>query len=226
MKLPYLCVLFLILTDVLSAQTDNEAVPKPPALHRAPAMASWTVTYTYAEEKPPDGKAPPAYVTNLVRTFAVTKTGKTYHEETTLLSGKKQDKWVLDGLQLESIIDSPSIIPIPPPTPDDPQPDYSDYARTDFKGLEWVTMKNYTGRQSSEGKTVFAFASTRSGQKVTAQLDVASQLPISATEGGMTCTYVFNAPPTAPLQLPPDFQKVLDAYKRGVEALKYHPSPP
>jgi len=189
-------------------------------------MSSWTVTYAYAEEKVPPGKQPPGYLANSVRTYTVTKTGKIYHEETTLISGKKVEKWVLDNLQLESVVDGPSIIPIPPPTPVDPQPDYSDYSRTDFKGLEWISMSNYSGVNSEDGKAAYSFEATRGGQKVTALLDMTSQLPLASTDGGVTCTYAFNTPPTSPLVLPPDFQKVLDAYKRGMEALKFHPSPP
>jgi len=219
-------LLYAIAGLTLALGQDSAGSPKPPALHRAPAMSSWTVTYAYAEEKVPPGTPAPGYLANSVRTLTVTKTGKTYHEETTLISGKKRDKWVLNNLQLESVVDSPSIIPIPPSTPQEPQPDYSDYSHTDFKGLEWVTMSNYTGVKSSEGKPAYEFEIEHGGQKVSALLDVTSQLPLSSTEGGTTCTYVFNSPPTSPLVLPPNFQSVLDAYKRGMEGLKFHPSPP
>jgi hypothetical protein len=200
-------------------------VPKEPPLHRAPEFASWTVTYQYKDDSKKDGKAA-AFLSNSPATFTVTKTKKIFWEKTILVSGKSFEKWVWNGYQLESLPDSPSIVPISQPTPETAEPEYSDYSRTDFRGLDWISMSAYRGVQNYEGKQAFLFESTVRGHKVTALLSIEWQLPILSTEDDTTQVYVFNTSPSEMLTLPPRFQAVLIAYKKGLESLKFHPSPP
>jgi hypothetical protein len=213
----------------VQAQNENSAPssPKEPLVHRAPTLASWTITFKYKDETPSaEGTPPPKYLPDLPRTFTVTKTNKTYWEQITLRSGKKYEKWVLDNVQLKSAVDGPSIIPIPPPSKESPEPDYSDYHKSDFEGLEWVSPGSYQGIKSYDGKPAYLFATTKSGQKVTAFLSVDTQLPLYLSDEDTTRTYVYNPAPSAPITPPANFLTVLETYKRGLEALKYHASPP
>ncbi|MFA7345906.1 MAG: hypothetical protein WC003_16525 [Terrimicrobiaceae bacterium] len=209
------------------AQTSDQRPPKAPVLRRAPAFASWTITFKYRDEEARQSAAvsSPVPQPDRVRSITVTKTDKTYQEQTTLTSGKKYEKWLLGDTQLQTAIDSASIFPVLPPSEGAPSPDYSDYRQSDFPELSWVSLENYRGVQNHDGKKAYLFESDP-GARQTALLAPETQLPLASTNAEATCAYVFNPPPLAPLTPPEKFLAVLRAYKRGVEGLKYHPSLP
>lgn len=166
---------------------------------------------------------PPPFAANRVHSITVTKTDKTYWEKITLASGTIYEKWTFNGVQLMSIPNTPAIAPIEPPAPDNPSPDYSDYGKSDFPGLEWVSMENFKDLTTDQQK-VQAFRFEQQGK--TAFLSAETQLPLNFSDSELIRTYTFNSPPSSPLVPPERFQKVLETHKNGLESLKYRPSPP
>ena len=209
------------------SQTTSQPAPKSPVLARAPSFADWTVTFNYkGDEKKPGGvagqpslNAGPAIPADSLQSLTVSKTKKTYREETIFKSGMKGEKWIYDNIELMQVPGTDSIVPIDPPTQEAPSPDYSDYSKSDFPELNWLTLDHYKGIQTYQGKPAYLFESTNPGEKCVALLAVETQLPLSFTEGKVVRTYVFNPPPTAPLIPPENFLKVLKKHKRGLEKL-------
>ena len=206
------------------AQTASLPPPKSPVLPRAPAFASWTITFSYkAIDKTSPQPIPDA---DPIQSLTVRKSLATYQEVTVYRSGKWEEKWIYDGIQLIKLPGSSVIVPISAPTELAPQSNYSDYSRTDFRGLEWVSRASYKGIEVYEGKPAYYFESTSPAGKVSAFLSAEAQLPITSTGGDISCTYTFNPPHHTALIPPPDFLSVFEKRKRGLEALKYHQSPP
>ncbi len=205
------------------------APPKSPLLQRAPHLASWTIATSFAETTKKPGqnedqpfKPDPGFPKNVV----VTKSNKTYHEQTTFFSGLAEDKWIFDGAQLRSVPPTNVVVYVPEPDPDHPRPDYSDYTKSDFPELSWISIENYKGIQNYQGKPCYAFESTDSaGYKLTALLSDA-QLPVYTTHGIIGRIYIFNAPPTSPLSPPQNFQAALDLHRRGMQALQRRSNTP
>jgi len=212
--------------SIALAQDNTQPLPKNPVLRRMPAFASWSVTFKYKDEVVAQESGKPRALPDRVLSVTFTKTNKTYWEQTGMRSGKKYEKWIFDGVQLETEPDSPSIIPIPPPTKDMPESEYSDYSHGDFQGLQWVSLDTYKGIASYEGKRAFLFEAEKEGQKVTAILSMDMQLPLYSSVGDVACVYAYNVAPSTPLTPPARFLAVLATHKKGLEALKYHPSRP
>ncbi len=206
----------LAISILLSAQTPSTSAPKPPILRHMPAFASWTITYLYKSQPTLD----------LPQSLTVTKTDKTYREVTVLLSGKQSERWIYNGTVLERPAGSTSIVPVPPPSVLNPEPDYPNYSRGDFKDLDWLSMQTYQGIQSNAGKPAFAFATGNGPTQSTALLSAPDQWPLIITDGGITSIYTYNVAPTEPQTLPPNFMQVLKLHQKGQAALQYHASPP
>lgn len=205
------------------AQTSNTRLPKNPPLQRAPAFSSWTVQFKYKDEDAAEKKAAATpFLGDRIRTIVVTKTNKTYREEVTMTSGKTYQKWTFDGMQLRSLPDRASIVPIDPPTSEVPSPEFTDYRKGDFAGLEWIAVINFKGTSEWQGGPVYQFESNGK----TAGLSQETQLPIYATTPDTSEVYTFNPPPTSPLVPPKEFIEAVETHKRGLEALKFHPSLP
>jgi hypothetical protein len=220
--------LILIGLSQLAAQTPARPAPKTPILRRAPDFASWTVQLSYPDEKekaaapatPPDGRS------DRIRSVTVSKTGKTYRELTTWTSGRREEKWTFGGVQLTTVNNGRSIVLIEAPTSEEPSPEYSDFTRSDFPELQWVSVENYTGVQNHQGKPAYRFESARERETMTAFLSTETQLPFSFSMRDAERSYVFNPPPTAPLAPPERFLRVLRTHQKGLQALKFHPRSP
>ncbi len=208
------------------AQTSVVPPPKVPVLHRVPAMASWTIQFKYKTDETASAKKPQPSSPNQIQIITVTKTDRTLWIQTTLASRQKEEKWIFDGTQFKTMNNGSVIILITPPTALDPSPEYSDYSKCDFEGLEWLSLNTYKGVGTYQGEPVYLFEGNELGEKLTALLAVSTQLPLYSSASDVSCTYTYNPPPTAPLALPKRFSDVLVTHKRGLEALKYHPSLP
>ncbi len=221
-------ILLIVLLALTAGCTYAQTAPPlaKPYLHRAPALSSWIITYTYKTDAPKPGetspKPTPVAIDRIV-SVTVIKNGKTYNEVTLWTSGRRDEKWNLDGIQLSTSADGRSIVPIPPPTEEVPQPDYSDYSRHDFEGFEWLAADHYKGVEERQGTPAFHFAS---GTKQQAYLSVENHLPLLLDDGEIERTYTYTKPDAAALVPPEKFVKVLRDYKAGMAALRFHASPP
>jgi hypothetical protein len=156
----------------------------------------------------------------------VTKTNKTLWVQTAWSTGEKEEMWIYNGKQYETANQGRSIVLVPPPAPDDPSPDYSDYNKHDFSGFDWLSLSTYTSVGTYQGKPVYMFAKMEGASKSEAYLSTDTQLPLYATDGQISCTYTYNPPPSVPLTLPQRYLDFIEQRRRGEEALKYRPSPP
>ena len=212
----------IVLASRILAETSNPPVPGNPVLHRAPDFASWTIQFEYPDENATaKSDAPTSYIGDRVRILTVTKTGNIYREATILASEKTCEKWIFDTVQLKTRPGISSIVPILPPTAGNPDSEYSDYSKSDFPELSWVSLSNYKGVVSYQGVSVFRF---ESGEKV-ALLSLESQMPLRFSDGKISRIYTYNLSPAAPLPVPEEFAKALEIYKQAQEKLKYHPVP-
>jgi|GEM_PF-2238229 len=205
--------------------TAAEPAPKGPLPGRAPEFASWTVTYEYRSAKESDPQAGAAQQPEIerIRQVTVTKTGKTYREETRLTTGRKSEKWIFDGVQLMMPPGSTSIVAIPSPEGEDfPSPDFSDYGSGDFPEVAWVSPDHYQGRELYRGQPVYRFEA----RGKIALLSVETRRPLFASEGNASLVFTENPPPAAPLVPPRHFLAVLETHKRGLNLLRRHPSRP
>lgn len=204
------------------AQTSGPLEPTEPVLHRPPHFASWTIVYKYkGEEKETANQV------DRVQSVTITKTNKTYREIAIFSSGKKREKWIFNGTQLMTVPDSGAIVAIPAPAGEDfISPEYSDYSKSDFEGLGWVSLETYKGVRNYEGKPAFLFEATKSGSILTAILSAETQLPLYFSDGNESRSYVYNSPPSVLLNPPERFSSVLQKHRKGLELLKRNPSPP
>jgi len=217
--------IFLFLLFAIGTAQAQTTPPVKPYLHRAPTLSSWTITYTYKDVSKPgetSPKPPPVAVDRIV-SVTVLKNGKIYNEVTLWTSGRRDEKWNLDGIQLTTSADGRSIVPIPPPTEEVPQPDYSDYSRHDFEGFEWLAADHYKGVEDRQGTPAYHFAT---GTKQQAYVSVEKHLPLLLDDGEIERTYTYAKPDAAALIPPEKFVKVLKDYKAGMAALRFHASPP
>ncbi|HSI84245.1 MAG TPA: hypothetical protein VK970_10710 [Candidatus Methylacidiphilales bacterium] len=222
-------------TSALPAAASNALPPpKVPVLRRAPSAACWTVTYSYQEDAKPTGaasaslpsekpKAPAAPVDRL-QSMTVTKSTRTYWEQAMYLSGKKSEKWIIDGVQLHIPPGGSEVALYPRPEVDDPANPWLDYNTADFPEIKGLAMEHYQGLRLWQGQPAYYFEWTRSGEKLTILLSE-KQLPLIFTTPRVTETFVFSSPPQR-LTPPEKFLKVLQTHKRGLQVLKRNPSPP
>lgn len=215
----------------MAATHAQDSLPplKSPLMRRAPAFSSWTIQFSYKEDDKQkaggSGQTSNHIMGDRVQGLTITKTNDTYHEQRTWMSGIKEEKWIFGGFQLKLVPGKNVVVPIPPPTPDVPQPDYSDYSHGEFEKPAWLSLEIYKGVQSYQGKSAYVFESVISGKKCTAILS-AAQLPLYITDGETTQVYVYNPPPTSPLTPPENFLRVLEIHKKGIQELTRHYSPP
>lgn len=212
------------------AQTSNPPPPNNPALHRAPVSASWTIQYTYKDGEEKGGSsAPPKVPSERLQTVTVTKSGKTYWEQSLWTSGKKGEKWIIDGMQFEILPGRDEIALVPKPDAENQDLPYFDYSDIDFPELKGLSLEHYKEVQVYKGKPAYLFEWEKSGEAYTAILSD-TQLPLFFSSKGKTQTkaqtYTFSADPPARLVPPEKYLKVIQTHKRGLEALQNHPSPP
>jgi len=210
-----LCLAFLSVSAGIAGEIPP---PKTPILHRAPAFATWTITFKYKDEASPqaNGKLP-----QRIKSVTITKTNKTYWEQISLSDGRSYEKWIFDGFELRTTPNGSSIIIIPPPSVDSNDSEYSDYQHSDFEAAQWVSLANYKGTISSDGTLAYQFQAADK----TALLSAETQLPLSVTSGEVTRIYSMDPPPASSLKPPPKFLDAIRTHLKAVEALKYRPAP-
>lgn len=206
------------MVGLLHAQKNGSENLRHPIVARAPAFAMWTVQYQYEAPKAGATNAP---TEDRIVTVVVTKTGNTYWEQAALSSGKKYDKWIIEGLQLKSVPRTEAIVPLAAPSATEPSPDYSDYSKSDFPELSWITAGVFKGPVKYQGRDALYFET--SGKS--AYLAADTQLPIFSKDAELSRTYTFGRAPTTALVPPPRFQEVIKSYKNAVQGLKFRTVP-
>lgn len=151
----------------LLAQSNESTRPSEPVLKRAPSNAEWTILIYENREKTqaavsehglevPQGSDPadgPKEVRTQPKSITVSKSGNTYREITRWEDGRTREKWIEGDRQVYEAPFSGQLTRSGSVYSDD----YSDYRRSDFEPLEWVSMENFQGIKDLKGRKVFEF---------------------------------------------------------------------
>jgi hypothetical protein len=224
-------VVLLALGSPAAAQAADSPKPTEPVVRRAPTNSAWTIELTYADEVQKGSlDTPPIAPMDRLKSISITKTVPTYCEVFVWGSGKREEKWTMDNIQLRTMPGTDAIVPTYAPLRDleNPgqslrDPNYSDYSQSDFQGLEWVRLANYQGVKSYAGTPVFYFETTIAGRPHKAYLTIETQLPLYSVDGATTCIYKYLSPPAAPLVPPAGFLRVFKAHKDAMRAQTRRP---
>lgn len=195
----------------------EETLPDGPLIAELPQFAAWSVKCE-SKKKWVDPAQPPEMLSSIV----VRKTNQIYQRIEEWNSGKKGEKWSIAGIQLMQPPGSSSIVPVPAPTADFPQPDYTDFAGGDFPELKWVSRERFQGLGKFAGKQAWEF---RWGDR-RALIDAQSRMPLMDEDANIIRTYEILPAPVSLLVPPEKFLVTLQAYKKGIKALQFHSSPP
>ena len=208
----------------------REPLPDGPLLARAPEFSQWTVVIKPVT--PPTTPAT-AHAKTGDLTSTVTKTRDVYFQEFADAFGRKWKTWVADKLQATISPDNGAIIL---GEGGDGQLS-TDYSKTDFQGLEWVSADNFVKTSTFEGRKCLVFsvaltvpvaaplasadrvatgasAATPSApaartELATGVVDFDSRLPLYAQKGSTSYRFKFGSPPQVMLQVPADIMKLV-----------------
>lgn len=190
---------------------------------------------------------------SLVRDSKVVKTGSTIVETVLDGQGRRAEVWHYRGIRVEKLPDAsePMILPGGGSAVDI----YSiDFTKSDFAGLGWIAADRYAGMAKYNGRTCIVFKASVSPLSAQAQgeqasaiqdaighgiaapdtvevpaiayIDLETRLPLLVTFGEQKRTYQYDAPPSAPLQLPPDLANAVKEYAKKIERLSAPPARP
>ena len=235
------CILWSIIALAsLGRAADEVPALKEPLLPRTSERASWTISFVAKNPDSPLAK-------QLPKQIEVSKDGTTYREILTDVSGRKTEKWIVNGMQVQETVDGRVMKVML--TSSYYVPDFSDYTRSDFEDVEWIDKSNYRGISLSNKIPVHAFEVAGEKRRFTprelrerannegptiedlvgrtyiAYLDIHTQLPVLLDDGLCIRTYSYG-PASGGLTPPAKFAEVLDAWKRKLTKQKSVPSPP
>jgi len=209
----FCATLALAAVPALNAQTASATpapMPSGPLLRlRAPDLARWIVTFNPGG----GGKA------GFSRKVAVTKTGQIRHEQTLEANGQRREKWCVGDLDYSKPAGSKRYLAYTGRSFTGGVIDerlYTDYSKTDFPGMEWVSAKNYATVRPVMNRDCIVFERKAAGGEAaaTACVDLQTRLPVVLREGNETRVYEFQAAPQAALSLPAEIRADLELRAR------------
>jgi hypothetical protein len=265
MKMKLLCIFLFGCAAPLLGQ---QAVPAPsmaplppgPLLKRTPDYSTWTVT---SKGTPLPGGASATSGTagggrdqqkeSPVAQLTVVKTGSTTLEYHVHATGERDEIWHVADIRvmIRLVGDAKPLV----------CPDYgggdiysTNFAVSDFAGLDWVSADTYSGMAKHQERDCIVFKSNVSpldgqAQKLEAAaiaqeravgkhppdpikvpavafIDLDTRLPVYVQFGGEKCTYQYGPPPRAPLQLPAQLAGSAIDYQQRIKGLSAPASRP
>lgn len=219
--------------------TPRPTPPAPPFVNEAPGFSAWTIArYNVAGSggQPADvvvrsaaAASKPDIVTTVIKTVPVR------HQQRKIKTGEQEDIWFERGNRIT--MQSMWKIPVfEGNTSSAKQPQ-----GPDFPELSWISAANFTGIQEHEGASYFVFETQATsgdatqakeyGYKLAASFNRAfinadTRLPWLHQTGDVLQRYLFQAAPTAQLEVPPEFQAMFDAYEKRKTAASRKPVAP
>ena len=216
------------------APTPRPSPPPPPFVNVAPDFSAWTITrYTVpgVGSQPADAVlAGAAKATKPESLSSVTKTGRVRHQSRKLKTGEQVDIWFENSNRI--MMESMWKIPVfqgdtsGPKSPVGP----------DFPELSWIAAENYAGTQGDQSVTYLVFETqvtegnaalakaygyTLNSSFHRAYINADTRLPWLQQTGDVLERYAFQTAPTTPLDVPPEYQAMFDAYeKRKINAAR------
>jgi hypothetical protein len=226
---PFICLPLLLWPALAAAQTDDATPPPDPQVGPLPAYASLTKIYVYPPEKPePPPATPPdpqfaaflkagsAKVIRLdtVKTDDVRLDTKHYDDGSVQQTFRKGDITFITNSAYPD-----SIRALGPWSPDIHA--FGNSQTGDFPELDWVNAAAYQGKSEDDGHKVYLY---KQGDQ-TAEIDIASRLPLHAKTTEFEVTYTYNAPPTQKMSLPEKFVQKLIEIQKGWSGAPTGPPP-
>ena len=221
------------------AQTAASPTPKPtpppePILKPAPDFAAWTII---RQTIPDLDKEPPEEVIKAVATAnkpdsvtSVVKTGLVRHQATTQKSHDREDVWYEHGNRV--IMETVWKIPIFERAVNS----VNQPAGPDFPEFAWISAKDFVGTQEVGEASFYVFeseiaegdakAAKQFGYKLKttrnrAFINADTRLPWLLQTDSVLQRYIFQAAPTAALDVPAEYQAMFDTYeKKKAEAAR------
>lgn len=193
------CSAFAQQADI-SSKTDKPPLPDP-ILHRVTDLTPWVFASRSSNETQGDSAKP--------RTTSIIKSKNVYRIVVSQPDGSALERWSINGMVIKLF-----------PNTDQWSIATSGvgYSQSDFPELGWLTREAYTGVKKIGGADAYCFQSQYSvvddtGQSQilvqTAAVDVATQWPISFTEGTLTTSYRYGSPVSTPLSIPENIKAIL-----------------
>lgn len=203
------------LTTALAQDSKQIPPPSPPFVAAVPENADWIVTLQYPGA-PQASASPGSSVSSPRRTTAVhsTKTGNLKHDRITATDGSSEDHWYSGSLYLWPSSSGQVIVF---DTRDNPRDagDTSPSVASGFPGVGWVQLSCYDKVEPIKERPCYHYI--MKGGAVEAWIDVETRFPLAYKCGDVIYQFKFNAPPTAPLTLPPAYQKALDYCQKELD---------
>jgi len=210
--------------------------PGPLIQEHAPNFSSWTII---TEGKGPgsvndeNASSMPGKIGESGRKIIqVTKTGDIRLIRITADTGNV-DVWCAKGWQVTTRPEWKQPLISNGENPDDGA--RSEYATLDFPGFQWIKLENYQGTVKFKGRDCLVFKDRIQTERVVgarafydpsapstpppnpeklkvqviAYVDLETRFPVVLIAGNKTSSYVFGAPPSAPLDFPPEIKSAL-----------------
>lgn len=234
------CLMAGGLCEAVLAQVEIPP-PQDPVLRRAPKVAEWTITFRYKRDKsgealfqdgapaenddsdPEDSEGLPP----LLKRIVISRDGKFLREVKYFTGGKRSEKWIAEGYQLQEIANFSDLIRVS--NGGDYDPYFSDFRRSDFEELEWVGKENYRGVKTLGGVAVYAFSTEESRKKLTPREQYQRQNPENDVASGGPDRPV-SSPQTDPIHVAYiDARTRLPVYYddgKCIRLYKFNSSPP
>lgn len=217
-------------------------IPKGPLLRRAPELAAWTITISHAQAQSGNADGSPAKTMPVeIQALFVTKSGKIYREERHYTDGSRIELWRIGAMQISEKPDTGEVVIFEPSESMlgllDPEA-YTEYSKTDFPGLDWISKRNYVGIQKVGTVDCLTFSASKEidrgeGAKgppvrstIVAWIDRETRLPVCIQSGGRKVVFTFVKPPQTTLALPPKLQSFLDRRAKALELYTTAPGRP
>jgi hypothetical protein len=236
---------------------DEEPLPSPPRapfLCNAPTSAEWTVAYAnkHADTNKP-GKAPAASempdadmpTARVLKEIKVTKMAGTRREIYVWSDGQKTERWIYKGMILSEQPDLPDIYIL---TPNQlkglPGSSSSEYDKSDFPELAWVSPKSYVdlarygthpcyhyqAKQTVDTSPFSEPTLNQAGERISepppatlqAWIDGSTKLPVAIDDGNSLLILSFKTSEVHDLKLPARFEKALQEYLKLADDPKKH----
>lgn len=204
----------LLATSLLTAMAraqDPAQIPPPklPLVAPVPTNADWTVTVKYPAASPsrpghPDGR--------LISVHS-TKTGSLKRDLISYAGGKLDENWYANSLLLyantQGGVSVNDVDGDPPPDKADPNPSVAN----GFPGVAWLRLDRYDRVVSYDKQPCYHYAD----EKSEAWIDIGTGLPVAYQSGDLVFCFTFNASPSRPLTLPPEYQKAFEFCQGAID---------
>lgn len=215
--------------DRADGTIKKTVAPDPSFSLRAPNNSKWTIRYAApGRDANPTASSSGQRLPDCVQ-WTVTKSGDTYHEEKSRADGSHTDSWRVGKMQIVLSAD-PKKIQIYEPSSFSTSEDgeiraspavYTDFSRTDFPGLEWVSADKFVGilEKSGGNYNVFREPSPDSMSRATAIFDAQTLMPVRLETPAFVAVYAFDPGHREKLVLPEELLRLFERRRQVLQTL-------